>query len=139
MRQRERVPVQAADAPHWQVPVAEQLSAVVRSQATQVPPPWPQVETESWTQAPFAQQPLGHEVALHRQTPPTQEVPLPQLAPVPQTQVPVTDSQPLLVVGSQVTQLRPPTPQVATDGAWQMPLAQHPPWHDCALQAQTPP
>jgi hypothetical protein len=129
---------QAGADPQRQVPVDEQPSAVLRSQATQVPPPRPQLATDRPTQVPLAQQPLGQEIALQTQTPPTQAVPLPQAAPVPHTQVPVKGSQPLLVTGLQATQLRPPTPQVATAGVWQTPPAQQPPGHDSALQAQTP-
>jgi hypothetical protein len=131
-------PVQAGKRPQRQVPVEEQLSAVLRSQATQVPPPTPQLATDSGTHAPFAQQPPGHDRALQTQTPPTQAVPLPQLGPAPHAHVPVKGSHALLVAGLHATQLRPPTPQVAAAGVWQMPPAQQPPGQDSALQTQTP-
>jgi hypothetical protein len=59
----QRRPVSHAGAvPHWQVPVAEQPSAVAGSHATQVPPPLPQVAIEGGeTQTPLAQQPLGQD------------------------------------------------------------------------------
>jgi hypothetical protein len=131
-------PPQAGVDPHWQVPAGEQLSAVVKSQATQLPPPTPQLAIESGTQAPLAQHPFGQESALQRQAPPTQVVPLPQLAPIPQAQAPVRATQPSLVAGSQATQAVPPTPQVAAAGVRQAPPAQQPPGHDCALQTQAP-
>jgi hypothetical protein len=120
------------------VPVGEQLSAVVRSQATQEPPPTPQLAIESGTQAPLAQQPFGQDSALQRQTPPTHVVPLLQLPLLPHAQVPVSGSQPSLVAGSQATQLLPPTPQVAAAAVRQAPPPQHPPGHDCAVQTHAP-
>jgi hypothetical protein len=54
-----------APLPHWQVPVAEQLSVVVGSQATQATPPTPQVARPRGTHTPVAQHPAGHEVASH--------------------------------------------------------------------------
>jgi hypothetical protein len=78
---------------------------MVRSQATQLPPPTPQLPIESATQVPLAQQPFGQDSALQRQTPPTQVVPLSQRGALPQTQAPVRGSQPSLVAGSQATQL----------------------------------
>jgi len=56
---------QGAPLPHWQVPVAEQLSVVAGSHATHAAPPTPQVARARALQAPAAQQPPGHEVASH--------------------------------------------------------------------------
>jgi hypothetical protein len=116
----------------------EQLSAVVVSQLTQVPPPTPQVEIDSGVQTPLAQQPPGHDSALHRQAPPVQTEPVPHDARVPQVHPPETASQPSLILGSQARQAWPPTPQVAATGTWQTPAAQHPRGQDCALQTHTP-
>ena len=131
-------PAQAGVVPHWQVPAGEQLSAVVRSQETQLPPPTPQLTIDCGKQAPLAQHPFGQDSAPHRQTPPTQVVPLAQLAPVPQAQVPVSAAQLSLVAGSQATQATPFTPQVAAAAVRQAPPAQQPLGHDCGLQTQAP-
>ncbi len=93
-------PVQAGKSPHWQVPVAEQLSAVVRSQVTQEAPPTPQVASELGVQTPLAQQPVGQVCALQAQMPEVQAEPLPQDSLPPQVQLPVVASQPSLIVGS---------------------------------------
>jgi hypothetical protein len=118
--------------------VGEQLSAVVRSQATQVPPPTPQLATDSGMQVPLAQQPLGHDWALHRHAPPTHSEPLPHEEALPQVHAPVTGSQPLLIAGSQATQLRPPIPQAAAAGTRHTPAAQQPLGHDSGVQTQAP-
>lgn len=128
----------AGRAPHWQVPVAEQLSAVVRSHATHVPPPTPQVASEFGVQTPVAQQPVGQLVALQVQAPAMHTEPLPQDTLPPHVQAPLVGSQPSLIVALQGTHAWPPTPQVATAGVRQTPLAQHPLGQDCALQTQAP-
>ena len=128
----------AVPAPHWQVPVAEQLSAVAGSQVTQVPPPVPQVPRPAVTQLPDAQHPLGQDWALHTQAPATHTVPAPQGGPLPQAQVPVVASQVSLVAGGQAPQAPPPVPQVAGAGTWQAPPAQHPLAHEVALHTQAP-
>jgi hypothetical protein len=92
-KQRRPAP-QAAPAPHWQVPAAEQLSAVDGSQATQLLPPEPQVAALAVTQTPLAQQPVGHDCALHTHAPPTQVVPAPHAGPRPHVQVPAAASHP---------------------------------------------
>jgi hypothetical protein len=128
----------AAPAPHWQVPAAEQLSAVVGSQLTQVPPPVPQVPRPAVTQLPDAQQPLAHDWALHTQAPATHTVPGPLGGPLPQAQVPVVASQVSLAAAGQATQAPPPVPQVGTAGTRQAPPAQHPPAQEAALHTQAP-
>lgn len=117
----------------------EQLSAVAALQATQEPPPRPQLVTDAALQTPLAQQPLGQDCALQIQAPPMQTVPLPQGGPLPQVQAPATGSQPSLVAALQATQPRPPTPHAVATGTWQTLPAQQPPGHDCALQTQAPP
>jgi hypothetical protein len=92
--------VQPGNDPHWQVPVAEQLSAVVRSHVTHVPPPTPQVASELGVQMPLAQQPVGQVCALQTQIPEVQAEPLPQDALPPQVQLPVAASQPSLILAS---------------------------------------
>jgi hypothetical protein len=85
-----------------------------------------------------AQQPLGHETPSQTQAPLTQCLPLSQAAPAPQRQAPPA-AQVSAVTASQATQLPPADPQAASDGAVQVPLAQHPVGQVCALQTQAPP
>jgi hypothetical protein len=55
-------------------------------------------------QAPFEQQPVGHDCASQMQLPDAQRVPGPQAALVPQRQVPVAPSHELAVVDEQAMQ-----------------------------------
>lgn len=73
--------------PQVQLPF-EHVSEVCGSQAAQVPPGGPHVFTDSGVQTPFAQQPLGHDVASHWQAPLTHRVPVAQEGFEPQTQAP---------------------------------------------------
>jgi hypothetical protein len=131
--------VHAGSRPHWQVPVAEQLSAVVRSQVTQVPPPTPQLASDVGLQTPLAQQPVGHVCALQTHVPPVHAAPLPQEGFPWQVQVPVVASQPSFFFASHGAHALPPMPQVAAEGALQTPPEQQPVGQDCALQTQAPP
>jgi hypothetical protein len=71
----------AALVPHWQTPVAAQLSACAGSHATQVAPPAPQVVSERLTQVAPLQQPV-HVSGSQTQTPLWQRCP-PAQNPVP--------------------------------------------------------
>lgn len=130
--------MQLAPVPHWQVPEVEHASAVLGSQATQVPPPVPQALTIGDRQRPAEQHPFGQDEALQMQAPFRQAVPAGQAAVVPHRHAPVSVSHPSASVGLQVVQLRPPMPQVASDWAVHTPAAQHPVGQDVAVQAQTP-
>ena len=130
--------MQAALLPQVQTPDAEQVSARAVSQTTQVPPFVPQAMGEGVMQALPAQQPLGQEVPLHRHEPPTQVVPGPHAAPVPQWQLPVSASHRSACRGSQALQLCPPRPHVATAGAVQTEPAQHPEGQDWGVQVHMP-
>ena len=132
-------PVHAGNNPHWQVPTAEQLSAVVRSQVTQELPPTPHVASEVGVQTPLAQQPVGQVVALQTHVPDTHCAPLPHDGFPWQLQRPVVGSQLSAFLLSQGKQAWPPIPQVAAVGALQTPPEQHPLGQDCALHTQTPP
>jgi hypothetical protein len=110
-------PVHAGSVPHWQVPVAEQLSAVVRSHVTHELPPTPQLASEVATQTPLAQQPVGQVCALQTQVPPVHCAPLPQEGFPWHVQVPLVASQPSLFFASHGTHTLPPMPQVAAEGA----------------------
>jgi hypothetical protein len=131
---------QAAPAPHWQVPAAEQALAVTASQATQLPPADPHAAGDGVVQVPPAQQPSGQVRALHTQAPPTQPLPGahgPGLTP--QRQAPVAASQRSARVRSQLWQAAPPVPQVASAGGWHTPsVPQQPVGQESLLQPQAP-
>jgi hypothetical protein len=131
-------PVHAGSTPHWHVPVAEQLSAVVRSHVTQDPPPTPQVASELVVQTPLAQQPVGQVVALQTQVPDTHCAPEPQEGFPWQLQVPVVASQPSLFLASHGWHALPPRPQASMDGVWHTPPEQQPLGQDCALHTHAP-
>jgi hypothetical protein len=134
-----RPAAQAAPAPQIHAPAGEQPSAVAASQATQVPPPVPQVAADREVQMPPAQQPLGQLCALHTQAPLEQAVPAGQRPGLlPQRHVPLTGSQRSALTASQPAQVSPPTPQVASAGEWQTPLAQQPVGQDAGLHTQSP-
>ena len=77
----------AAPAPHWQLPVDEQLSERW-SHAAQVEPLAPHVVRDRvWQNAPW-QHPLGHDVASHTHWPELQRWPPRQAGPAPQAQLP---------------------------------------------------
>jgi hypothetical protein len=127
-----------AFVPHWHRPFAEQSSARPGSQATHVPPAMPHAAVDDGMQVPFAQQPLGHERALHTHAPLTHTVPASQASLLPQRQTPVVALQPSASVGAQDVQLTPPMPQVANAGAAQTPLLQQPPGQDCVSHVHVP-
>ncbi len=99
------------------MPVAEQLSAVVRSQVTQPLPPTPQVASDVVWQTPLAQQPVGQVCALQTHVPPVHAAPVPHDGFPWQLQVPLVGSQVSLFFASQGTHTLPPMPQVAAEGA----------------------
>ena len=78
-----------------------------------------------------SQQPFGQEFALQTQTPFRQYWPLTQTGPLPQPQLPLTQT---LAFGPQVVQLPPLAPQVFTDGVMQVLPAQQPVAHEVASQ-----
>jgi len=76
--------VQAADAPHWHLPVAEQLSALSALHAMHDPPPDPQFATVGGsTHAAPEQQPEGQDTELQTQTPPEHMSPTEHCGPAP--------------------------------------------------------
>jgi len=135
---RQRWPLeQAAVAPQVQAPAAEQASAIIGSQATQVPPALPQAAVDDVVQMPLAQQPLGQDCALHTQRPPTQTTPEPQAAVAPHRQVPVA-SQLSARLPSQAIQVPPPAAQAAGPSVLQVPPAQQPFGQVWASHVQAP-
>lgn len=126
--------------PQRQVPAnGSQRSVLVLSQAEQVPPPTPQAVNEGERQAPFAQQPDGHDFGLHVHAPDTQVVPAPQAGPAPQAHSPVI-AQLSATDGSHARQAAPDDPQVVGDRSEQVDPEQQPPAHVAGLQPlQMPP
>jgi hypothetical protein len=86
----------------------------------------------------LSQQPVGHDVASHRQAPPTQRWPALQAAVAPHRHPPAP--HPSARVASHPTQVTPPVPQVASAGALQVAPEQQPPAQLVLLQPlQRPP
>jgi hypothetical protein len=80
---------QAEPVPHWHWPSLAQLSAVA-PHVWQVPPAKPQLVSVCVSHTAPLQQPSGHELALHRQVPPTHTWPCAHWLPVlPQVQLPL--------------------------------------------------
>jgi len=78
--------------PHMQSPAAEQLSALLESQATQVSPLRPQRLIDAVRQRPASQQPFGHEAASQTtQIPPMQLSVAAQIGAPPHWQSPLTE------------------------------------------------
>ena len=104
-------------APHMQAPVAEQLSAVAASQATQVSPSKPHDANDGGSMhTPLAQHPFGQDASLQVHVPPWHTVPGPQGGLVPHMQVPVAASQMFALPAAQATHAAPPMPHAPADG-----------------------
>ena len=124
----------AGPVPQRHVPVIElQPSANVGSHGAHAAPPIAQALTVGGVQAPFAQQPPGHDCALQVQAPPMQTVPAPQARPVPQRQSPAVE-QLFARVGSQVTQADPLDPHAVMSDGVQVAPEQQPLGQLAALQ-----
>ena len=126
----------------WQGQVQTPLLHVIWP--TQRPQAWP-APHRLWlccakgTQVFPLQQPLGHEVALHTQLPPTHCWPAAHAAPPPQAQAP-TALQLSAVVGSQAVQRLPAAPQAVSDGVMQPPRRpQQPRGQEVWSHTQAPP
>ena len=116
-----------------------QRSALVASQVVQVAPATPHDASLGDWQAPFAQQPDGHESALHVHSPETHAVPAPHAGPAPHAHAPVS-AQLSARDGSQLRQAAPPEPQVVDERGEQVEPEQQPLGQLAGLQPlQTPP
>jgi hypothetical protein len=128
---------QAAPPPHVHVPVAEQPSPVL-PQLTHADPLAPQFEPDvGVTQAPPAQQPLGHDVESQTHAPPWQICPVPHAAPGPHEHAPEVE-QLSAFVGSQVTHALPFVPQLESDAVSHVVPEQQPAGQEAALQTHLP-
>ena len=135
---RQRWPTaQAAPPPHRQAPADEQLSERASHEA-QVAPAVPQLVRVRVRQVLPLQQPLGHEVPSHTQPLAVQRWPAAQAGPPAQVQAPDALHWSVLLL-SQVTQVAPLAPQVASAGALQTAPLQQPVGQEVASQTQAPP
>jgi hypothetical protein len=114
----------AAPVPQAQTPLDEHRSAVM-PHAAQVPPLLPQVASDWDRQVPDEQQPFAQLVLSQTQRPETQCWPTAHMAPPPQAQLPALE-QASARMGSQLTQARPPPPQLGRDGRLQVVPEQQP-------------
>lgn len=127
----------AADPPHRQAPVAEQVSAETVEQLVQVAPLAPQVASDLTLHVVPEQQPPGHETASQLQIPARQRWPAAHGAFVPHRHAPA--EQRSAVVTSHAAHAPPLTPHAAVTPIRQTPASQHPPLQDVASQTQLPP
>ena len=125
---------QAACVPHAQVPVLEQLSAVI-PQLVQAAPGMPQSDVVvGVAHVVPLQQPVGQVVALHTHAPATHACPATHSAPEPHTQAPL-DEHALASVELHAMHAVAPVPHSArVGGETHMELWQQPDGHDAALQ-----
>ena len=119
-------------------PVDVQAFDSSASQAPQLAPGAPQVLRVRSVQTSPAQQPLGHEAAVHLQLPLVQAWPAPQRAPVPHAQLPALE-QPSARRGSHEKQVDPRVPHAAAVAGWVQTFpVQQPEVHDVASHSHCP-
>ncbi len=111
--------------PQLHTPDAEQLSALLGSQATQAFPLVPQLPSAGEVHVEPEQHPFGQEVELQTHAPPEQTWPAPQGGPVPQVHAPDVE-QVSALVGSQAMHAEPLVPQVISELMSQTAPAQQP-------------
>jgi len=110
--------------PHWQVPAAEQVSAMVVSHAVQAPPPDPQADTDSLHVPSLAQHPA--QVESHTQAPASEQCwPPPHAAAPPHVHAPPAE-QVFVVVELHAWQVPPSGAQADADSDVQVVPVQHP-------------
>jgi hypothetical protein len=135
-------PTQTCPVPHAApVPQAHAPEVVHRlawaPQATQAAPPVPHAPVDGVSQTLPWQQPVGQDVALQTQLPPTHAWPTAHCGPLPQEQAPLAQESDRF--GSQATQLTPNTPHADCVGVVHVPFEQQPRGQDAALHTQVPP
>jgi len=136
---KQRWPVPHAElAPHWQVPLAVQLSALIGSQAIQLAPPVPHVPSDRVLQVDPVQHPVPHEVPSQMHEPPEQLWPAPHAGLFPHAHEP-DDVQLSALLVSQRTQVAPPVPHVVSDRISHTSPVQQPAGHDATSQTHEPP
>ena len=128
----------AGPEPQRQAPVAEQLSASVAEQLTQLDPPAPQDESVRALHVLLWQHPLGHDVASHTHRPTTQRWPPGHAAAPPQLHTPAAE-QLSVRFESHAAHAIPEAAQVERVSAEQVVPAQHPLGQEMASHAHAPP
>jgi hypothetical protein len=125
--------------PQLQAPAEEQLSARSGVQAVHMPPLDPHATSDTGVVqlAPW-QQPLGHDVASHVQTPAAQCWPGPHAAPTPHLQTP-SETQVSDWIVLHLTQVAPLAPHASDERALHAVPAQQLLGHDVASHTQSPP
>jgi hypothetical protein len=129
-------PTHGGPLPHWQAPVAEQLSAIDESHVMHAPPLAPHVATDGMLHVPsVAQHPPGHDVESQMHVCPEHRWPCAHSPPEPHEQVPpshpsATEPQSMHDVPICAHVLDPSVVQLLPE--------QHPPGHDVASQTQLP-
>jgi hypothetical protein len=113
----------AAPPPHAHVPPLPQPSPL-EPQLVHAPPSVPHAPAPGVTHVVPEQHPVGHELALHTQAPPTQACPVPQAALPPQVHVPL-DEQPS-ALAPHAMQAPPLAPQAVAEGVTHVVPEQHP-------------
>jgi hypothetical protein len=126
-----------APRPHAQVPVVEQRSTLVAAQATQAPPPMPQLAMAGVRQMLPVQQPVLQDNESQTQVPFAQRCPVPHARLAPQAHPPAA-VQVSVSAGSQVRHAAPGAPQRASERDTQVVPSQHPVGHEVALQTHFP-
>lgn len=127
-----QTPPPSANEQHWHAP---ELQNAPVGQVAHAAPLMPHALAEGTVQAFPEQQPLGHEVGVHWQVPPTHCCPDAQIPPSPQAQAPF--AQRLARMASQGTQLEPEIPQLVNEGVVHCRLLlQHPLGQDVGLHTQ---
>jgi hypothetical protein len=124
-----------APVPHWQVPLAEHVSARTVSHATHVAPAAPQVPSARVLQVVPSQQPSGQDVESQTHWPARQRWPVVHTAPPPHVQAPAV--HPSAAVPSHALHAAPAVPHVVADAWLQVSPEQQPLGHTQPLQ--TPP
>jgi hypothetical protein len=116
----------AGPVPQPHVPPV-QLSATAELHVVQPPPPVPHAVGRATLHTLPAQQPVGHDVALHTHAPPTQACPAPHAAPVPHLHAPPL--QVSEIAGSHARHAEPAAPHAVVLGVVQTEPAQQPVVH----------
>ena len=129
-------PGHSAVEPHIQ-PRAPQLSAVSGSHCTHMSAAAPQLASDGVLQVLLAQQPESQMVSSQTQPLVVQCWRGPHAGSLPQRQWPSAE-QVSAAMGSQVTHVSPPEPQLESERGWHWPSMQHPDGQVVASQTQTP-
>lgn len=124
-----------APVPHWQVPLAEHVSARTESHVTHVAPAAPQLPSARVLHVVPSQQPSGHDVESQTHCPARQRWPVAHVAPPPHVQAPAV--HPSAALASHALHAPAAVPHVVTVALLHVSPEQQPSGHTQPLQ--TPP